>query len=148
MKTVFDKATREELIGRINALDKDNVALWGKMNILQMLRHCTLWEEWVAGKVSYKRAFIGRIFGRMALKNVLKDDKPLGHNMPTLPQLRIADVSGDVAAEKAKWIGYIEGYANFSDREFVHAFFGKMTREQIGYMAYKHADHHLRQFNG
>lgn len=31
--------------------------------------------------------------------------------------------------------------------DFMHPFFGKITREQIGYLAYKHDDHHLRQFN-
>jgi len=36
---------------------------------------------------------------------------------------------------------------SFPDYSFVHPFFGKMTKEQIGYHAYKHIDHHLRQFN-
>jgi len=29
----------------------------------------------------------------------------------------------------------------------MHPFFGKMTKEQVGYLAYKHTDHHLWQFN-
>jgi hypothetical protein len=40
----------------------------------------------------------------------------------------------------------VEAYANYSNPGFVHDFFGKMTDEQIGIFAYKHADHHLRQF--
>ncbi len=146
MKTVFDKITRDELISRINALNNNSTAQWGKMNIYQMLKHCTLWEEWVAGKANYKRVFIGRLFGKMALKNVLKDNKPLGKNSPTLSVLKIKE-NGDVAAEKAKWISLIEGYEHFSNANFVHAFFGKLTKEQIGFLAYKHADHHLQQFN-
>ena len=46
-----------------------------------------------------------------------------------------------------KWIALIEGYAQYSNTDFVHAFFGKMTKEQVGIMTYKHTDHHLRQFN-
>jgi hypothetical protein len=38
-------------------------------------------------------------------------------------------------------------HAHFSDPGLVHPFFGRMTPEQIGYMLYKHTDHHLRQFN-
>ena len=85
----------------------------------------------------------------MALKSILKDEKPIGRNAPTIPELRIYLIAthGDVSAEKAKWISFIEAYAHYSNPEFEHSFFGKMTEEQIGYMAYKHTDHHLRQFN-
>jgi len=147
MKTVFDKTTRDELISRINTLTANSRAQWGKMTIYQMLKHCTLWEEWIAANKKYKQQFIGRLFGKMALKNVLKDEAPLRRNTPTLPEFKIKEVAGDIAAEKAKWITLIEGYANFSKPDFVHTFFGKMTKEQIGYLAYKHTDHHLRQFN-
>ena len=83
----------------------------------------------------------------MALKSVLKDDKALSRNTPTISSLIIKETSGDIEAEKAKWIASIERYANFSNSNFVHPFFGKMTKEQIGQMVYKHIDHHLRQFN-
>lgn len=149
MKTVFDKTTRDELIGRIQLLNEKSAAQWGKMNIYQMLKHCTLWDEWVAGKQKNKQILLGRLFGRMALKNVLKDEKPLSRNSPTIPELRINKLGEnvDVPSEKAKWIGLIEAYAHYPNSEFAHTFFGKMTKEQIGHLAYKHADHHLRQFN-
>lgn len=146
MKTVFDKTTRDELIKRINSLNENSTAQWGKMNIYQMIKHCTLWEEMMQGKQKYKQAFIGRIFGKMALKNVLKDNAPLKRSTPTIPELKITG-NGDVTAEKAKWIHGIEGYADFLNTGLVHPFFGKMTKEQIGYFVYKHSDHHLRQFN-
>jgi hypothetical protein len=78
---------------------------------------------------------------------VLKDDKPLRRSTPTIPALVISEGMGDITSEKAKWIENIEQYANFSNPNFVHVFFGRMTREQIGQMVYKHVDHHLRQFN-
>ena len=147
MKTIFDQTTRDELIIRINTLNENSQAQWGKMNIYQMLKHNTLWNEWIHGRHSYKRAFVGRVFGKMALKNVLKDERPLTRNTPTLPQLKIKETHGDVAAEKKKWIALIEEYAHFANANFVHSFFGKMTKEQIGHMVYKHTDHHLQQFN-
>ena len=150
MKTVFDKTTREELINRINLLTENSKAQWGKMNVYQMLKHCTLWDEWVTGtgNKKYKRVFMGRLFGKLALKNVVKDDTPLRRSTPSIPEFIIKETHGDIVAEKKKWIALIESYAHFSNPGFVHAFFGKMTTEQIGYMAYKHTDHHLRQFNG
>lgn len=149
MKTVFEKTTRDELILRINSLDEHNRAQWGKMNIYQMLKHCTLWDEWVFGKGKYKQIFLGRLFGKWALKNILKDEKPLGRNSPTIAAFRINRIgeNGDITLEMAKWVDLIQAYASYSNLEFVHSFFGRMTKEQIGFLAYKHADHHLRQFN-
>lgn len=146
MKTVFDQATRDQLISRINMLSEVSTAQWGRMNIYQMVKHCRLWEEMILRGKKYKQAFIGRLFGRMALKSVLKDESPLRRNTPTLPELRITG-NGAVSCEKSKWIALIGEYAHFSNTDFVHPFFGRMTKEQIGYLAYKHTDHHLRQFN-
>jgi hypothetical protein len=69
-------------------------------------------------------------------------------NNPTIPPLIIKETQGDVAMEKEKWLALIKEYAKYAlpDNSFVHPFFGKMTREQIGLHAYKHSDHHLRQF--
>jgi len=44
-----------------------------------------------------------------------------------------------------KWIGLLSESENYSNPKFVHDFFGKMTKEQIGILVYKHTDHHLRQ---
>jgi hypothetical protein len=147
MKTTFDKVTRDALISRINTLNENSTAQWGKMNVYQMIEHCIRWEEMQSGKIVCKQAFIGRLFGKMALKSMLKDESPLRRNTPTSPELRVLETEGDVPAEKAKWIALIEANANASNPGFVHPFFGKMTKDEIGYLAYKHIDHHLRQFN-
>ncbi|NHA04556.1 DUF1569 domain-containing protein [Mucilaginibacter sp. HC2] len=145
MKSIFDQQTRDELINRVNSLNTGSKAQWGKMNVYQMVRHCSLWEDMMQGKQKYKQAFIGRIFGKMALRKVMKEESPLARNTPTLPELRITS-NGDMGSERTAWITKIRNYANFSNPGFIHPFFGNMTEEQIGYMAYKHTDHHLRQF--
>ena len=146
MKTIFDKTTRDELITRVNTLTENSTAQWGKMNVYQVVKHCILFDEMLSGKNKYKRAFMGRLFGKVALKSMLKDENPINRNMPTLPELRIRE-NGNMPFDKKEWIDVIEEYAHFSNPHFVHSFFGKMTKEQIGYLAYKHIDHHLRQFN-
>lgn len=148
MKTVFDKAVREELINRINALTSKSTAQWGKMNVYQMAKHCTVWEEWVLGKnkYDYKQDFLGLLFGKMALNSSVKDDTPMKRNMPAGRNFIIKEKNGDVEAQKRIWVALLEEYEMYSNSEFVHDFFGKMTTEQIGIFAYKHSDHHLRQF--
>jgi hypothetical protein len=117
------------------------------MNVYQMLKHCTLSEEMYLGITVYKRAFIGRLFGKVALKSMLKDDSPLARNNPTVPQCKVTEQNGDVAAQKKQWIELVEEYGKTTKTDFEHTFFGKMTREQMGQLAYKHLDHHLRQFS-
>lgn len=138
-----------ELIRRINNLDEQAQAQWGKMNLYQMLMHCTTWEHWIQGKgnYSYKQEFIGKIFGKMGLRRMIKDEKPIDKGVPTSAQFKIKETSGDIAEKKREWVQLIESYEHYSNPVFIHDFFGKMTKEQVGLLAYKHTDHHLRQFN-
>ena len=76
MQSLFEKTTREEIIHRINQLNEQSTAQWGKMTIWQMLKHCVIAEESYLGKKKYKRKFPGYLFGKIALKNLLKDDTP------------------------------------------------------------------------
>lgn len=147
MKKIFDRETRDELIGRIDRLNESCTPRWGTMNAYQMVKHCTLWEEMVHGKKKQKRVFLGYFFGKMALKSMIGDDRPVKRNMPTLPQLRVHEETGDLSAAKNKWISFIKEYENYPNEGFTHPFMGKITKEQVGYLAYKHTDHHLRQFN-
>lgn len=147
MQTILDKSTRDALINRINTVNETNKPQWGKMNVYQMLKHCRLSEEMFSGKLVCKRMFIGRLLGRIALKGSSKDEKPMMRNAMTSPELIVKETTGDLLSERNKCIALIEEHENFSTHNFIHPFFGKMTKEQIGILAYKHIDHHLRQFN-
>ncbi|NHE55964.1 DUF1569 domain-containing protein [Cyclobacterium plantarum] len=148
MKTIFNKNNREDLIYRIRRINQDNKAEWGKMNVIQMLMHNTYWNGWILGKdkYRYKQTFLGKIFGKIALKKMIKDEKPFDKNIPTSAQFKVKELKGDLEAEKSKWISLLGEYENYSNPDFIHDFFGKMTKEQIGILVYKHTDHHLRQF--
>ncbi|AWV98447.1 DUF1569 domain-containing protein [Arcticibacterium luteifluviistationis] len=145
MKTIFDNKTRESLIQRINNLSADSPNKWGKMNAYQMLKHGTMGEEMFQGQKAYKRLFIGRLFGPMALKGIIKDENPIKKNQPTHPEMVIKG-TGDFKKEQSKWVGLLENYSTYITDSFVHPFFGKMDKEQIGLYIFKHTDHHLRQF--
>ena len=145
MKSVLDKTAREELVNRIDKLDENSMAQWGKMNVYQMLKHCVLCEELYLGKIKHKRSFMGRLFGKAGLKNILREDKEFPKNAPTSDAFKVKEENGDITSEKQKWIVLIEEYGNYSNN-FTHWFFGRMTKEQVGQFVYKHNDHHLRQF--
>lgn len=149
MKTIFDKSTIDELTVRVNALDENSKPLWGKMNVYQMTMHCTKWNEWVLGITNpvNGQEFLGKIFGKMALKSNTKNDKPIGKNMPAGKAFTIKQKECDLEAQKKTLMNLLADFEDFSNDGFIHDFFGKMTREQIGIFVYKHSDHHLRQFN-
>lgn len=145
MKTIFDKETREELIERIATVNENGKNEWGKMNVYQMLAHCIKWDEMTLSKKKYKQTFLGKLFGKMALKDFVKD-APFRKNVPTVPEFKIKETTGDVEQLKTTWINLVKEYGQFVETDFIHPFFGRMTTEQIGILAYKHTDHHLRQF--
>lgn len=45
MKNVFKQSDAAEVIDRINKLNPETKALWGKMNVTQMLAHCNVTYE-------------------------------------------------------------------------------------------------------
>lgn len=148
MKTIFDNQVIAQFQKRIDALNETNTAKWGKMNAFQMVRHCCENERMLLRKKTFKNLFIGKLFGKIALKKILKDDAPMGKNKPTHPDLKI-NTAGDVSAEKEKWKLLLGEYLSANDATFegfVHPFFGKMSKEQIGVFVYKHTNHHLTQF--
>lgn len=149
MRSVFDGSVRYELTARVATVREDSPAVWGKMNAYQMVRHCTLFDVWMLGKEDpvYMQSFLGKIIGGFVLRRMLKDDSPIARNMPTTSDLIINETEGDLAAEKQRWTALILDYENYDNPRFIHDFFGKMTLEQIGHFAYKHSDHHLRQFS-
>ena len=148
MKTVFDPSVRDELVERIRSLNKESKAQWGRMNIHQMLRHCISWDEVVLSKKLVAQPFLGRLAGKIFLKRLVKDDRPMPQNLPSIPDLKMQkDVDSDIIAEKERWISLINEYPAHLAITFVLPFFGKVKKEVAGIVAYKHSDHHLRQFN-
>ncbi len=148
MYTIFDKAARDGLINRINSLNNNCSAQWGEMNVNQMIRHCIMWEEVALGKRKLKNTFLGLLLGKLFFKGIVKDDTPLKRFLPAVNELKVKeDVNSDIEAEKRKWISLISEYPQLSAAKCQLPFFGYVKKEQAGYVAYKHSDHHLRQFN-
>ncbi len=146
MKSVLDNAIREELIQRIHSLTPQHTAQWGKMNVHQMLEHCARCDDMYLGALHIKRVLIGRLIGRMFKNKILNKDLPFGKSSPTAQVLMIAETNANMDQQKESWLKRIEQYNNYSNNKFIHPFFGPMTKEEVGVFAYKHADHHLRQF--
>ena len=148
MKSIFDKETRSEVVDRISLLKADSKPQWGEMTAAQMARHCALCDEYYFGNIKVKRAFLGRILGKVAINSILKDETTnMRRNSSTPPQFKVTENITDLETEKDRWKELINRYSIYKDGGFEHWFFGKLSNEQLGQLIYKHADHHLRQFS-
>ena len=147
MKSIFEESTRAEVIKRIGTLTPESKASWGSMTVGQMVRHCASCETYYDGDIRIKRSLAGRIFGKKAINAILKDESSgLHRNAPTAPPFRVTEEVIDLESEKRKWVALIEHYGTYNKEEFIHWFFGKLTRKQLGQFIYKHTNHHLVQF--
>jgi Protein of unknown function (DUF1569) len=147
MKNLFEVATLEELKQRLAQLRPESERQWGKMNAAQMLAHCSEWMELAAGLKSPPRSLIGRVFGRFA-KSIVLNEEPIRRNMPSDKSLIVSD-EREFAMERQRLQAWMDRFAAAGPQgctRHPHSFFGPMTPTEWATLAYKHLDHHLRQF--
>ncbi|HOY14427.1 MAG TPA: DUF1569 domain-containing protein [Saprospiraceae bacterium] len=148
VNTIFDPELRKDIIQRATSIHEKCEPKWGKMNVSQMLRHCKLWDSWVQGygEWEYFNGSRGLEFEAAALKAITADNTPINRNANASNLFIVTEIVPDFESEKQEWIQRLEAYSKFHNPSFIHDFFGFMNKEQIGILAYKHNDHHLRQF--
>ncbi|MEI6817814.1 MAG: DUF1569 domain-containing protein [Bacteroidota bacterium] len=147
MKTLFDSNAGAEIILRINKLTPSSKRVWGKMDVAQMLAHCSAGIEMQNGDIKPPRVFIGKVIGPF-FKSLLTNEKPFRRNTPTAPELMIVDEK-EFEKEKERLIGLINRFVKEGKQgvtKHPHPFFGKLKEDEWGMGAYKHLDHHLQQF--
>ena len=147
MKSLYNKEDNTEMVTRIQKINEDSKPLWGKMDAAGMLFHLQEPIRVSLGELSIKRALIGKLFGKMALKQVLSD-KPFRKSVPTSDGFRPKGTH-DIKEEKEKLLRLVSSLAEKGPAAISknpHPFFGVLTPEQWSIITWKHIDHHLTQF--
>jgi len=147
MRTVLDATDREILCGRVASLSPASLPRWGRMNVGGMVAHLCQWTRMALGELPVapknKRAF--EVF---PLKHLVLYVLPIPRGVPTAPELLSGPTGlseGDKAALQALIRRLGEGPSEGMGPA-VHPLFGALTRREWAAFAYKHGDHHLRQF--
>jgi hypothetical protein len=149
MKNLYEPDTAKEVISRIDSLQPASQRQWGKMEVAQMLAHCSATMDMASGRLNPPRALIGRLIGPL-FKSVLINEKPLGQNAPTDKKLKISD-QRDFAREQEKLKQCVRRFHEGGEAgctRHPHPFFGALLPHEWSRGMYKHLDHHLRQFGG
>lgn len=148
MKNIFHPGVKEEIIDRIKLLNNTHNPLWGKMNVAQMLTHCSRPLKVVLGEVDLgATGFMLRLIGKFIKRSVVSE-KPFKQNLPTSPAfVTIAD-EFDFEAAQLELIDTVNRFVAYEDHvsEFHHPIMGKLSKDEWARSQYKHLDHHLRQF--
>ncbi len=148
MKTLYDIENLGEIISRIERINPDTQALWGKMNAAQMLEHCARALDFATGKTGKKpRMIIGYILGGL-FKPMYYNDKPWARSTKTAPMYVVADTP-HFEKSKQRLINLAKEFGLGGPQKCTphpSPFFGHLTPEQHGLGQYKHLDHHLKQF--
>jgi hypothetical protein len=150
MKTVADPRVLQSLVARLRAVRPDGERRWGTLTPHEMLCHLGDATDMVLGIRPRKQPVLLR--RRTLAKLVwLWSPLPWPHGVPTNPS-HDPRVDGTRPSDFAKDLGRaIEGIESIATvpggcREPAHGFFGEMSLRDWQRWAYRHTDHHLRQF--
>lgn len=145
---IFNKAVTDEIIERINKLDKNSKPLWGKMNAAQMFAHCNVSYEMIYENIHPKPNPVLKFILKALIKKKVVGEEMYPHNSKTAPQFIMKETK-DFDNEKTRLINYIDktqqlGEIHFDNKESLS--FGALNKTEWSNMLYKHLDHHLKQF--
>ena len=145
VKNLFDPAVKQEIINRINKLTPQSQRQWGKMDVAQMLAHLQLPIQVAYGTHMVQANWLMKLILSL-FKKTMYNEKPWKKGLPTDKSFIMTGKAKDFEKEKKHLIDLIE---QFNENKIVnerHPVFGKFTKEQCSMSAWKHLDHHLRQF--
>lgn len=146
MANIFNPKDNEELIARIEKLQLDSPALWGKMKVDQMISHCIAPIDIAFGAQSIKVPFWMGLLGRM-MKNKWLNAPQFQKNSPTAKEfIRAKEYDFEETKQEliTKTRKFQEGPSVIQLE--IHPFWGKLSTEDWNNLQWKHLDHHLRQF--
>ena len=145
MKSLWDEPSRRELKSRLDHLQSDAVARWGRMNAPQMLIH--LVDAMRMARGDLKTAPKNLPIRYTPLKQLVVYWLPFPKGAPTAPEL-LNQEPGDWAEGIANLRAQIDAFGARDPKAPwpEHPAFGRMTPKAWGVLGYRHIDHHLKQF--
>ena len=144
-KSLLDARCRQELVNRLDRLTPESTARWGKMTALQMLAHLADWMLMAKGDLdAAPRKSVLRF---PLIKQLAVYWLPFPRNVQTSPEL-LSRKPSDWTAERAAVRRHVQSFENLDPNLPWphHPVFGKLTPAAWCVFAYRHMDHHLRQF--
>ena len=146
MKSLWQDDVRSSVLSRVDKVDADAQRQWGTMTPERMLAHLTESMKMCVGEMTPRPKRVPLRF--FPLKQLAIYLMPFPKGLPTAPEL--VAFSPEAAIEESK-DELRRLFTLFAGRRGEkswpnHPAFGTMSAGAWGVLAYRHFDHHLRQF--
>jgi hypothetical protein len=150
MANILNKKDHETIKERIADLKRDDLPIWGKMNVGEMLCHTADQVKMALGEIKTedRSRFISRTLVKRLLLMGLRTPKGKIETAPEVNPHKLGSKPVNFDSDRDYLLRKIEDFINSPEpKELIgHPFFGKMTKAQWGKMVHAHLDHHLSQF--
>lgn len=145
MKSVWKAEVQAELLSRVASLRPDSAARWGRFTCPRMLVHVTDALGMYMGTIPVALKRTPLLYA--PLKQAVIYALPMPRNVPTAREL-LSREPGTWADEQDRFASTLRRFCSLHSRPDwpPHPLFGRMSSRAVGVLAYKHTDHHLRQF--
>lgn len=146
-KNLLYKNSAQSIIKRVGGLYPDRTNLWGAMNATEMLLHCNSCNrEIFEGKRGNSKTSLKQYLLRIiALYIAPNFTKGRASEPKHITKGKVSHENFEKA--RSEFIQLIEHFPlNQQVLTLTHPAFGNISTKQWGIAAYKHMDHHLRQF--
>lgn len=146
MKTLNNAADRADLIRRLKTVAPDARGRFGTLTAPRMITHLIDAARMAMGEVEGLGTGLP-VLSWPPFKQLILYVLPIPKaRAKTAPQL-LATSPTEMAKDVEQLSGLMDRFAEPGTKVgATHPAFGSMTRESWGILAYKHTDHHLRQF--
>jgi hypothetical protein len=144
-KSLSDARARQELLDRLERLSPRSTPRWGTMTAHQMLAHLADWMLMAKGDL--KTAPMKRLLRYPPLKQLAIYWLPFPRGVATAPEL-LRRKPSTWSVERAAVRERVQQFENLDPKLTwpEHPVFGMMSAKAWCVFAYRHMDHHLRQF--
>ncbi len=143
---------KKEFIPLLEKIPFDKKPEWGSMTVQQMIEHFADVFRLASGKFANRKLVIPeeKVAGSQAF---LMSDKPFpqGVSNPFIPKdpvpVRNADIKKALAELQTEIDYFFSVLETSKDFKIIHPYFGELDNEMNIQSVYKHALHHLKQFD-
>ena len=144
MPTIRNAPERSAIIARLRRLTPESAALWGTFSAPRMICHLADSLRVPLGDIPSRPrgSFLARTLGKWIVV----------HTPLQAPRARVKTMPEMLTTTPSGWETDLKSCEQLLDRvaamtaDVVHPKFGRLSPAEWGRLAWKHHDHHLRQF--
>ncbi len=146
-KNLLYREAANAICARVEKLSHENAPRWGEMNATEMLLHCNICNRQILEEErGDEKTAVGQYLLRILALYIAPHFKKGVKSEPRNITKGLID-SASFNEQKDEFVRLIKQFP-LQEKEFTltHPAFGNISTNEWGIAAYKHMDHHLRQF--